>query len=86
MCFALAGALLLPMATADAQTFQLPPYLGMQVFGPAEEMKRPRECDAHGCYFDDLKKWRAQKEIQRGALQEELERRAGERKKLESQR
>jgi hypothetical protein len=73
--------MLFSLATANAQCVDLPAADGR----PSVRLclqERPRECDDHGCYFEDLKKWRAP-----NALQEELQRSADEaRKKLEADR
>jgi hypothetical protein len=69
--------MMLSLATANAQTFQW----------QSSQEARPRECDFHGCYFDDLKKWRALQNDLHKDLQNELQRRAEEaRKKLEANR
>jgi len=72
---------LLSLATANAQCVEFPAADGRPSWRlcPREP---PRECDDHGCYFEDLKKWRTP-----SALQEDLQRRAEEaRKKLEADR
>jgi hypothetical protein len=73
------GRMLLLSATANAQCVEFPAADGRPLVRVCPQ-ERPRECDDHGCYFDDLKKWRAP-----NALQEDLQRRAEEaRRKLES--
>jgi hypothetical protein len=62
--------MLLSLDTANAQCFQ---WGSLQV---CPDNTRPRECDLHGCYFDDLKRWRALNPP--GALQNDLQRRAEE--------
>jgi hypothetical protein len=61
------------------------PQTGQVVTLCGGDMTRPRECDAQGCYFDELKTWQARHNADN--LRRELQQRAEEaRKKREADR
>jgi hypothetical protein len=89
--------MLLSLATANAQAFPSPRSQETQMFAPQQRAKSKnsaeplikvyRECDSHGCCFDDIDQRCALTEFEKvqRALQSELARWAEEaRKKLES--
>jgi hypothetical protein len=67
---------MLSLTTANAQCVEFPAADGRPV-RLCHDNTRPRECDLYGCYFDELKKWRAG-DPQQIELQIELQRRADE--------
>ena len=78
-------SMLLSLAVANAQCIEFPAANGRPSVRLCPDDTRPRECDFHGCYFDDLKKWRARQND--SDLQNDLQRLAEEvRRKLEADR